>query len=126
MTNAEIIENARRVLYGHDPDEAFSCVEIGQISAALGVARIALRAQQEAEKNAPLTLDELRKMPGEPVWCAEYQHYGIVKVETVGCWANKPYLVGSLQDPKYGTAVDFEYDIKKRGLTLYRRKPEEG
>lgn len=85
----------------------------------------ALRAQQEAEKNEPLTMAELLEMPGEPVWCAEYQCYGIVKVETVGCWANKPYLVGSWHDPKYGTAVDFEYDIKKRGLTLYRRKLEE-
>lgn len=28
----------------------------------------ALRAQQEAEENEPLTLDELRQMDGEPVW----------------------------------------------------------
>lgn len=28
----------------------------------------ALRAQREAANNAPLTLDELRKMDGEPVW----------------------------------------------------------
>lgn len=28
----------------------------------------ALRAQEEAEKNEPLTLDELRQMDGEPVW----------------------------------------------------------
>lgn len=53
MTNAEIVESARRILYGHDPNEAFSCVEIGQISAALGVARIVLSAQQEAEQQGP-------------------------------------------------------------------------
>lgn len=28
----------------------------------------ALRAQQEVEKNEPLTLDELREMDGQPVW----------------------------------------------------------
>ncbi len=28
----------------------------------------ALRAQAEAERNEPLTLDELRRMDGEPVW----------------------------------------------------------
>lgn len=62
MKNAEIIENARRTLYNHDQNEAFSHEEIGQISAALGVARIVLRAQQEAEQNTSLALDELRKM----------------------------------------------------------------
>lgn len=32
----------------------------------------ALRAQREAEKNEPLTLDELREMDGKPVWCSPY------------------------------------------------------
>ena len=37
----------------------------------------ALRAQQQAETNEPLTLDELRQMEGEPVW--------FVRGEC-GCW----------------------------------------
>ena len=32
------------------------------------LAESALRAQQQAVANKPLTLDELRKMEGEPVW----------------------------------------------------------
>lgn len=50
MTKEEIVENARSILYGHDPEEAFSGAEIRQISAALGVARIVLRVQQKQEK----------------------------------------------------------------------------
>lgn len=68
MTNAEIVENARRILYNHDPNEAFSCAEIGQISAALVVARIVIQTQSNLENNKPLTLDELQEMEGEPVW----------------------------------------------------------
>ena len=35
------------------------------------VAISALRAQQEQERNEPLTLDELRTMDGEPVYSVE-------------------------------------------------------
>ena len=33
--------------------------------------QVASCARQEQERNAPLTLDELRKMDGEPVYCVE-------------------------------------------------------
>lgn len=39
------------------------------VKAAYIEALAALRAQREAEENKPLTLDELREMDGEPVWC---------------------------------------------------------
>lgn len=90
---------------------------------ALGMAFNALSAQQS---NDPLTLDELREMNGEPVYCAELQCYGIIKVETIGIWANIPFLIGTWCVPNCGSAVNFEYDIESRGLTLYRHKPEEG
>lgn len=77
----------------------------------------------EIDQFKPLTLDELRKMAGEPVWRSEYQCYGIIKVETIGRWANTPFLVGVWHN--LGAAVNFEYDIKKRGLTIYRNKPKE-
>ncbi len=73
--------------------------------------------------NDPLTLDELREMGGEPVWCLEMRCWGIIKLETIGKWAGMPFLIGTLHDR--GVAVDFEYDVVKRELTLYRRKPEE-
>lgn len=81
--------------------------------------------EEEAPTNVPLTLDELREMDGEPVWCAEMECWGIVKVETVGHWANKPFLVGAWHTPTRGSAVNFECDVQMRGLTLYRRKPGE-
>lgn len=81
----------------------------------------ALRAQEERERNDPLTLKELRKMGGEPGWCSESQCYGIIKVEKIGRWANTPFFVGAWHNNK--VAINFEWDIKKRGLTIYRHKP---
>ena len=81
------------------------------------------RDKAESECQKPLTIDELRKMAGEPVWCADYQCYGIIEVESVGRWANIPLLVGVWHDR--GVAGKFEYDIKKRGLTIYRSKPKD-
>lgn len=74
-------------------------------------------------KLKPLTLDELREMKGEPVWCEDYKLWGIVKVESKGPWANRPFLCGVYHSD--GVATSFEHDIRKRGLTLYRRRPEE-
>lgn len=73
--------------------------------------------------NDPLTLEELQGMGGEPVWCLEMRCWGIIKLETMGKWAGMPFLIGTLHDR--GVAVDFEYDVVKRELTLYRYKPEE-
>lgn len=83
-----------------------------------------IRHKQEPAHNDPLVLDELRQMRGEPVWCKELECYGIVKMEKVGSWANELFLVGTWHNGD--AAVNFEYDIKSRGLTLYRHKPEEG
>lgn len=40
----------------------------GKFDQAMRMAIGALRAQQVAETNDPLTLDELREMDGQPVW----------------------------------------------------------
>lgn len=65
-----------------------------------------------------LTLDELREMPGIPVYCDTMECYGIVKVENVGKWAGKPFLIGAWHDNN--VAVNFEYDIEKRDLKCRR------
>lgn len=77
------------------------------------------------KRNAQLTLDELREMDGEPVWCDELECYGIIKVDTIGRWANVPFLIGMWRSSNCGSSVNFEYDIESRELTLYRHKPEE-
>lgn len=58
-------------------------------------------------------------------WCSEAQCYGVVKVEKIGRWANKPFFVGALHSSN-GLATNFEWDIQKWRLKIYRRKPEEG
>lgn len=75
------------------------CAEIRRLSEE----NDAFRAQQEAEENTPLTLDELRGMDGEPVWIVPNDscppHWRIWR-------ANEP----------------FDMDV----FRAYRRKPEEG
>lgn len=73
------------------------------------------------ERNAPLTLDELRKMDGEPVW--------VVYGEDEGMWAlvevceESIFLTNNLGGrTEYAANVELEDD----GITVYRRKLEEG
>lgn len=66
------------------------------------------------QENAPLTLEELRGMDGEPVWCETIKRWGIIEVDAFGEWKEKPFIHGT----------SFNFDIEARGLTVYRRKPE--
>lgn len=72
----------------------------------------------------PLTLEELRQMAGNPVYCPKIKAYGIVKYETIGIWAGVPFLVGVWH--RYGVAVNFEYNIVKRKLKCYGINSDEG
>ena len=72
-------------------------------------------------KNEPLTLDELRKMDGKPVW--------VVYDEDAGMWAlnevceESIFLTNNLGGrTEYAANVELEDD----GITVYRQKPEEG
>lgn len=85
---------------------------------AYDMAIAALREQEQS--NEPLTIEELRNMGGEPVYCADYDLWGIVNIGICGQWKDKPFLGG------YSRNVSFNYDIEMRGLTLYRQKPKEG
>ena len=92
---------------------------------ALDMAISALRQQDVADKdvgkNEPLTLDELRKMDGEPVW--------VVYDKDAGMWAlvevceESIFLTNNLGGrTEYAADVELEDD----GITVYRQKPEEG
>ena len=72
-------------------------------------------------KNKPLTLDELRQMDGEPAW--------VVYDEDAGMWAlvevceESIFLTNNLGGrTEYAADVELEDD----GITVYRRKLEEG
>ncbi|MCI6325762.1 MAG: hypothetical protein MR790_03935 [Clostridiales bacterium] len=87
----------------------------------------ALRRQDHfrevTKKVEPLTLDELRKMDGEPVWCEIYikgqpSFYGIVHGETVTGFISgddKPANLAITNVGAYGLA-----------WLAYRQKPEDG
>lgn len=92
---------------------------------ALDMAISALRQQEhfrEVTKMEPLTLDELREMDGEPVWCEIYikgqsSFYGIVHGENV-----TGFIPGD--DNPSNLAIT---NVGAYGLAwlAYRQKPEE-
>lgn len=42
----------------------------------------------------PLTIEELRQMAGQPVWCPDEEAYGVVMCDSIGRWAGIPFLHG--------------------------------
>lgn len=77
---------------------------------AVGMAISALSAQQEAEKNEPLTLEELREMDGEPVWLRIAGGvWGLVDTDDDVVWLDRGGSVG----------------IRALSGKAYRRKPKE-
>ena len=113
MTNEEAIE----AIKCNWPDSRYTILR-----EALDMAISALR-QQGQERNSPLTLDELRKMDGEPVWVICDKGF-----EPMGLWAlvevceESIFLTNNLGGrTEYAADVELEDD----GITVYRQKPEE-
>ena len=77
----------------------------------------ALRAQQQAEANHPLTLDELRQMEGEPVYIAENAEYLAV---VNGFDERGMYLLSSGNLDDYGS-----FKLYGKTWLAYRHKPKE-
>ncbi len=86
---------------------------------ALVLALAALRAQQEAEKNDPLTLEELRVMDGEPVW-VEIPKQRVAE----WCIAKWDVLTGRTRLWCAGGGW-FDSRNCRKSLFVYRRKPKE-
>ena len=76
----------------------------------------ALRAQQQAEKNDPLTLEELREMDGEPVYldCGAIGEWVLVIASELAVFLRHKNGI------KAPAKIAFEC-----GAKLYRHKPEE-
>lgn len=66
----------------------------------------------------PLTLDELLKMDGEPVWVEEVEHWALIDIEKSGQWAGIPFAVWA------ENGANFTYNIEGRELHCFRRPPE--
>ena len=89
---------------------------------ALWVAISALRQQEHfrevTKKVEPLTLEELRKMDGEPVYIVENTEYWSI---VNGFGRNGVYLLS------YGNPDDFgSFELYGKTWLAYRQKPEEG
>lgn len=80
--------------------------------------------RKENAHSAPLTLDELRKMDGEPVWIVEYPDWGHweLSADAGDYVAERDYdCYGMKHDDPAG-----RYGLHKLGWLAYRQKPEEG
>ena len=76
------------------------------------------------ERNEPLTLDELRKMDGEPVWIVEEPDWGHWELS-----ADADDYVADREPSFYGMKHNDpagRYGLHKLGWLAYRQKPEEG
>ena len=127
MNREEVIEyweGLRKTFSGQLEQEEnhFGRMHLQTTIDAIDMAISALR-QQEHDRNEPLTLDELRKMDGEPVWCEIYikgqpSFYGIVHGKNVTGFIpgdDKPANLAITNVGAYGFA-----------WLAYRQKPEEG
>ncbi len=63
----------------------------------------------------PLTIEELRQMAGQPVWCPDEEAYGVVMCDSIGRWAGIPFLHGVwYKDGDNDCGVEFSHNIIKR------------
>ena len=69
--------------------------------------------------NEPLTLEQLRDMDGEPVWCMELKSWALIYTND-GAW--EPQLIPPDPDP----VINFPVKKHNRTYTLYRRPMEGG
>ena len=114
MTNEEAI----KVLRTESVEIGGNAVSVCRFWEALDMAAKALEdvTDKDVGRNEPLTLDELRKMDGEPVWV---QSPGVPEY---GRWAN----VEGVGENCLFLHDDFTcHDYGKTWLA-YRQKPEEG
>ena len=119
MTTNEAIE----AIKCNWPDSRYTILREA-LDMAISALREQVVADKDAGKNEPLTLDELRKMDGEPVWvvCLTPEIYDEPPIRwrileksiigTFGVWGNKD---SCLTERDYG-----------KTWIAYRHKPEEG
>ena len=69
-------------------------------------------------KNKPLTIEELKEMAGQPVWCPDEEAYGVIMCDSIGKWAGIPFMHGVWYHD--GIGVEFNHNIIERKLKCYR------
>lgn len=71
-----------------------------------------------------LTIEELKQMAGQPVWCPEEEAYGIVMCDKIGQWAGIPFLHGVWYSGDDGVGSEKYSEIILLGQMLQERKIE--
>ena len=101
----------------------------GDLNDVFEMAISALRQQEHfrevTKKVEPLTLDELRKMDGEPVW---WWNKSAKPVCTICVWdrfMNEPMFANYDWQSEYTLQLSKYKWLKKCGYKPYRQKPEE-
>lgn len=117
MTRERAAELLSEVMVLDDPEMA----------EAHRVAISAIRQQETvANRNEPLTLDELRQMDGEPVW---WWNKSAKPVCTICVWdrfMNEPMFANYDWQSEDTLKLSKYKWLKKCGYKPYRQKPEEG
>lgn len=134
MTNAELIETARRCAQA-DPDcrhckcyRAGTCVD-GLLSALADALEAAEEEKLERENPKPLTLDELREMDGEPVWAIDgcgNQSWLLIDVDDESRPNGIDKDTGFWDGDFYGMTGDGKHGLHVMGWLAYRHKPTDG
>lgn len=70
-----------------------------------------------AQPGNPLTLEQLREMDGQPVWCEDVGKWALVSVDNVGEWKGVPFALFMENGAK------FNWNVEVRKLTLYSYPP---
>ncbi len=92
---------------------------------ALWIAIAALRAQAKTEKNDPLTLDELRKMDGEPVWVKFLNKIGKSEYRIIRSFSNNNGIYFENYDKEFGPYASLYLGHYGKTWLAYFHKPEE-
>ena len=69
-------------------------------------------------KTEPVTIEELKEMAGQPVWCPDEEAYGVIMCDSIGKWAGIPFMHGVWYHD--GIGVEFNHNIIERKLKCYR------
>lgn len=119
-----LMEHVESIVSTYEPGEIRLDTTVRELKEACRMGAAALRAEQQT--NAPLTLDELREMDGEPVYI-ESQKYGNGWCIVDWHGVNKSWLYFSRTGTAEGMTAT-PLSARDYGVTwlAYRRKPEEG
>ena len=123
-------DEAINVLLTESVEIGGNAVSVARFLTALDVVVNALEnvPDTDVEKNEPLTLDELLKMDGEPMWTVTIGISGsgrweLCTCETVcACPLHKALRCVTAE----GDVTDYDFDTYGKTWLAYRQKPEEG